>query len=192
VASERHSSNSGKETERFPLLSPTKRPPGNDRIARGLGRLRRASKQKQNLEMQNYGKLVLSLKSIRQTPHRFRLNSRRRAGIVCITELRAQVVVVPNAQATNDGNSSTTAPSGGPTSVREMQIFDASQFTNAPSGPSFLTQFAYRPDMIPGASGPRSVNMRIYASTTTRSVAGLSMTFADNLGGAGWGQHTRF
>ena len=40
LASDRHSSNSGKETERFPLLSPTKRPVGNDRIARGLERLR--------------------------------------------------------------------------------------------------------------------------------------------------------
>jgi hypothetical protein len=101
----------------------------------------------------------------------------------CVTnEICAQVVVVPNSLATNDANSSTTAPPGGPTSVREMQIFDASQFTNALFGPSFLTQFAWRPDMIPGASGPRSVNLRIYASTTTHSVTGLSMTFADNLG----------
>ena len=63
----------------------------------------------------------------------------------------------------------------------ELRIFDASQFA-ALSGPSFLTQFAWRPDRILGQSGPRSVNLRIYASTTTRSVAGLSMTFADNLG----------
>jgi hypothetical protein len=62
-----------------------------------------------------------------------------------------------------------------------MRIFDASQFA-ALSGPSLLTQFAWRPDRILGQSGPRSVNLRIYASTTTRSVAGLSMTFADNLG----------
>jgi hypothetical protein len=98
-----------------------------------------------------------------------------------MTELRAQVIVVPNSLATKDGNSAGTTPLGDPTSVREIRIFDASQFA-ALSGPSFLTQFAWRPDMIPGASGPRSVNLRIYASTTTRSVAGLSMTFADNLG----------
>jgi hypothetical protein len=102
-------------------------------------------------------------------------------GSSVMTELRAQVIVVPNSLATNDGNGSGTSPSGGPTSVRDMRIFDASQFA-ALSGASFLTQFAWRPDMIPGASGPRSVNLRIYASTTTRSVAGLSMTFADNLG----------
>lgn len=101
---------------------------------------------------------------------------------LCVTnEIHAQVIVVPNSLATNDANSSTTAPPGGPTSVREMQIFDASQFGTL-SGPSFLTQFAWRPDMIPGFSGPRSVNLRIYASTTTHSVTGLSMTFADNLG----------
>ena len=62
-----------------------------------------------------------------------------------------------------------------------MQIYDASQF-GALAGPSFLTQFAWRPDTIPGPSGPRSLTLRIYASTTSRSVAGLSTTFADNLG----------
>ena len=101
-------------------------------------------------------------------------------GSCVTTELRAQVIVVPNAQATNDGNASATTPTGA-ASVRSMRIFDASQFA-ALSGPSFLTQFAWRPDRILGQSGPHSVNLRIYASTTTRSVAGLSMTFADNLG----------
>ena len=62
-----------------------------------------------------------------------------------------------------------------------MQIYDASQFGTL-SGPSFLAQFAYRPDTIPGPSGPRTVTLRIFASTTSRSVAGLSTTFADNLG----------
>jgi hypothetical protein len=102
-------------------------------------------------------------------------------GSCVTTELRAQVIVVPNSLATNDGSGRGTSPTGGPTSVRAMRIFDASQFA-ALSGPSFLTQFAWRPDRILGQSGPRSVNLRIYASTTTRSVAGLSMTFADNLG----------
>jgi hypothetical protein len=96
------------------------------------------------------------------------------------TDLRAQVVVVPNAQAANDGNTSVTTPSG-PASVRYMQIHDASQF-GALAGPSFLTQFAWRPDQTAGSSGPRFVTLQIYASTTTRSVTGLSTTFADNLG----------
>jgi len=34
------------------------------------------------------------------------------------------------------------------------------------AGPSFLTQFAYRPDTIPGPYGPRTFTLRIYASTT--------------------------
>ena len=96
------------------------------------------------------------------------------------TELRAQVIVVPNTLATNDGNGSATAPSG-PAPVRWLQIHDASQF-GALSGPSFLTQFAYRPDRILGQSGPRSWIVRVYASTTRRSVAALSTTFAENLG----------
>ncbi len=98
----------------------------------------------------------------------------------CVTnELRAQVVVVPNSLATNDGNSSITAGSGG--AFRSMLILDASQF-GALSGPSFLTQIARRPDRVPGPSGPLAMTYRIYASTTTRSVAGLSATFANNVG----------
>ncbi len=101
-------------------------------------------------------------------------------GSCVTTELSAQVIVVPNAQATNDGGGTSTSTTG-PASVRWLQIEDASQF-GALSGPSFLTQFAYRPDMILGQSGPRSLTLRIYASTTSRSVAELSTTFAENLG----------
>jgi len=96
------------------------------------------------------------------------------------TPLRAQVIVVPNSLATNDGDTSGTTPAG-PAQVRDMKIYDASQF-RALSGPSLLTRFAWRPDSIPNASGPRRATLRIYASTTSRSVAGLSMTFADNAG----------
>ena len=101
-------------------------------------------------------------------------------GSCVTTQLRAQVVVVPNAQATNDGNASLTTPTG-PALVRAMRIFDKSQFA-ALSGPSFLTKFAYRPDTILGESGPRSWTLRVYASTTSRSVAELSTTFAENFG----------
>jgi hypothetical protein len=102
-------------------------------------------------------------------------------GSCVMTELHAQVIVVPNSLATNDGNAFGTSPTGGPTSVRENFVFDASQFGGL-SGPTFLTQFAWRPDTIPGPSGPRMVTLLIYASTTTRSVAGLSATFAENIG----------
>ena len=70
-------------------------------------------------------------------------------GACVTTELRAQVVVVPKTLATNDGNGSATSPAG-PAPVRWLQIHDASQF-GALSGPSFLTQFAYRPDMSLGS-----------------------------------------
>jgi hypothetical protein len=101
-------------------------------------------------------------------------------GFGIATDLRAQVVVVPNSLATNDGNGSATS-SAGSSSIRWLQIYAASQF-GALSGPSFLTQFAYRPDKNLGQSGPRSWTLRIYASTTSRSVGGLSTTFAANLG----------
>ena len=100
---------------------------------------------------------------------------------LCVTiELHAAVVVVPNSLATNDGNGTSTSTEG-PASVRWLQIYDASQF-GALSEPSVLTQFAYRPDTIVGESGPRSLTLQIYASTTSRSVADLSTTFAENLG----------
>jgi hypothetical protein len=101
-------------------------------------------------------------------------------GSCVTTELRAQVVVVPNSLATNDGNGTSTSASGS-RSVRWLEIYDASQF-GALSGPSFLTKFAYRPDRILDQSGPRSWILRVYASTTSRAVAGLSTTFANNLG----------
>lgn len=101
-------------------------------------------------------------------------------GSCVMIELRAQVVVVPNSLATNDGNGTSTSTAG-PASVRWLQIYDASQF-GALSGPSFLTQFAYRPDRTRDQSGPRSWALRIYASTTSRSVAGISTTFAANHG----------
>ena len=113
-------------------------------------------------------------------PRRFRRHPRRRAGILRHYRTRAEVVVVPNTLATNDGDTSFTAPEGSAV-LRLMQIFDASQF-GALSGPSFLTQLARRPDTNPGGLGPRTFTLRIYASTTSRSVAGLSTTFAENLG----------
>ena len=121
------------------------------------------------------------------------LTSTRRARVGCAfllatllgacvtTQLRAQVVVVPNSLNTSDGDDSVTTPPGA-ASLRSLQIHDASQF-GALSGPSFLTQFAFRPDKILGQSGPLSwTSLRVYASTTSRSVAGLSTTFAQNLG----------
>jgi hypothetical protein len=67
-----------------------------------------------------------------------------------------------------------------------MQVHDASQFATL-SGPVFITQLANRPDTIPGFSGPITQNIQVFLSTTSRSVAGLSSTFAENIGA----DHTR-
>src|SRR4030095_5483611 len=74
-------------------------------------------------------------------------------GSCVTTELRAQVVVVPNSLTAVDGNSRAETGCDPRRPVRYMQIFDASQF--AGSGPIRITQFANRPDAIPGPSGPR-------------------------------------
>ncbi|MEO7678429.1 MAG: hypothetical protein ABIV39_16850 [Verrucomicrobiota bacterium] len=106
-------------------------------------------------------------------------------GAVVTTELQAQVVVVPNSLTATDGNSSVESqqtPPGDPgTPIRYMQVFDASQFAGL-GGPIRITQFAHRPDTLPGPSGPRFPSLQIFVSTTTRSVASLSTTFADNIG----------
>jgi hypothetical protein len=112
----------------------------------------------------------------------------RNFGLACIVavlmslctafETHAEVIVVPNALETTDGN---FFHDGGPVPIRVMQIYDASQFS-AVSGPFLITQLAYRPDTTPGPSGPRTLNLRAFASTTSRAVAELSSTFAENIG----------
>ena len=101
-------------------------------------------------------------------------------GLCVTTALRAQVVVVPNSLTAVDGNSSKETGGNPGLPLRYMQIFDASQF--AGSGPIRITQFAHRPDALPGASGPRFNTLQVFVSTTTQSVAGLSTTFAANIG----------
>jgi hypothetical protein len=91
---------------------------------------------------------------------------------------RAEVVVVPNSLATTDGNIFNDSPMF---PLRYMQIHDASQFA-ALSAPVFITQFAWRPDTLPGPTGPYMHDVQLFASTTNRSVAGLSSTFAENIG----------
>jgi hypothetical protein len=98
--------------------------------------------------------------------------------LAAVTQGDAATVVVPNAFASAEGN---FFHDGGPVPVRVMQIYDASQFASL-SGPFFITGLSFRPDTIPGPSGPRSLTSQIYASTSSRSVAGLSTTFAENTG----------
>jgi hypothetical protein len=96
--------------------------------------------------------------------------------------LQAQTIVVPNENAEIDANTYNYSSSAEDFSgTRDMMIFDASQFHGL-SGPSYLTRFAYRPDNNSSPSGPRSGLMDIFASTTRRSVAEFSTTFAQNVG----------
>jgi len=96
------------------------------------------------------------------------------------TELHAQVIVVPNELAATGGNS-TGHGDPGDGAVHVMHLVDASQF-GALSGPSYLTQVSRRPDSISGPAGPRTATLRIYASTTSRSLADMSTTFSQNTG----------
>jgi hypothetical protein len=96
-------------------------------------------------------------------------------------QLRGQTIVVPNEFAEKDANTYNDTPSGSFSGIRNMVIFDSSQFGDL-SGPTYLTRWAYRPDRLTGSMGPSSGTMKVFASTTKRSVAGLSTKFADNLG----------
>ena len=93
-------------------------------------------------------------------------------------------VVVPNALANAEGNSSTSDPFTS-SSFRLQQVFDASQF-------SFLGSTSYaRIDSISFRLDGASANQvsfffgggSVTLSTTQRSPDGLSSTFADNVGG---------
>jgi hypothetical protein len=101
-------------------------------------------------------------------------------GSCVVSGVRAQVIVVPNAAASNDADSVGRAEEG-PGAIHVMELIDASQFT-ALSGPSFLTQVARRPDTSPGPIGPRTATLRIYASTTKLSPDEMSATFSENTG----------
>lgn len=95
--------------------------------------------------------------------------------------LWSQVIVVPNEYAESDGPISSTTPDGDDAGARTMHIYDASQF-KALSSPAYLTQFALRPDAIPGPSGPKTGKMKIFVSTTLRSIAEITTRLDDNLG----------
>lgn len=96
--------------------------------------------------------------------------------------LRGQELVVPNALAEQDGNTQSTTPGDdNQAGIRIQYMLDASQF-QALSGPAYLTGFASRPDRTPGPSGPKTITVRMYASTTTRAVAAMSTRFSENTG----------
>jgi hypothetical protein len=98
------------------------------------------------------------------------------------TALRGQEIVVPNALAEQDGNTASTTPGDdNQTGIRIQYMLDASQF-QALSDPAYLTGFAMRPDSTPGPSGPKTITVQVYASTTTRALAQMSTQFSGNIG----------
>jgi hypothetical protein len=101
-------------------------------------------------------------------------------GSYVIPAVRAQVIVVPNELAAEEGNTPIAVPPSDAT-LRYLLIYDASQF-KALSSPSFLTQFVFRHDATEDALGPRATIFRLYASTTRRSLADMSTNFSDNIG----------
>ena len=102
-------------------------------------------------------------------------------GSCVTTELRAQVIVVPNALGHERWQCfwhHTFRPHVSALACRFSMPLSLELSPGHPSSPNSPGV----PTQILGQSGPRSVTLRIYASTTSRSVAGLSTTFAENLG----------
>jgi hypothetical protein len=95
---------------------------------------------------------------------------------------QAQQVVAPNSLAGVEGNAENRFPFLVDGGLRLQQVFNASQFS-AISGPTQITQIAFRPDSSLGAAFSRTLsNVTIQLSTTSAAADGLSLTFASNIG----------
>jgi hypothetical protein len=86
-------------------------------------------------------------------------------------------VVVPNAQATVEGNENFNLPFAH--SRRFQQVYSASEIIDA----GIIDKIAFRPDFVTGrAFAITGVSVKISLSHTPKPVDGLSATFADNVG----------
>lgn len=99
---------------------------------------------------------------------------------------QAEVIIVPNSLAAVEGNSNNGFPFNiyfhNVSSMRYQQAFNSSEFS-ALSGPSLLTQIAFRPDDATGNAFSSTLpNIQINLSTTSGSPDTLSTTFATNVG----------
>lgn len=99
----------------------------------------------------------------------------------------AQMIVVPNSTANIEGNAENVFPfditDAGSPSQRYQQVFAASQFGGI-VGPTWIGQISFRADGTFGAGFSSTLSsVRIDLSTTARVPDGLSMTFANNVGG---------
>lgn len=105
-------------------------------------------------------------------------------GVSVASTASAVTMVAPNAQATVEGDARVnSAPfNTGFAPNRYMQIYAASQF-GAFSGGMLISELDFRPDatqLTPFSHTFPSVS--IFLSTTSQTVAGLSSTFANNIG----------
>jgi hypothetical protein len=85
-------------------------------------------------------------------------------------------VVVPNANATTEGNGNNSSPfdCGNDIAMRYQQVYAGAQV-----GPGSISQLAFRDATFSSTVIP---NVTITLSTTTKAVTGLDTTFANNVG----------
>jgi hypothetical protein len=100
--------------------------------------------------------------------------------------LRAQVIVVPGAQAATEGNIGNGFPFNigfaGLATQRYQQVYGSSAFAGL-SGPSLITEMAFRVDGVTGSSFSTVLpDMQINLSTTAFGPDALSAVFAANVG----------
>ena len=94
----------------------------------------------------------------------------------------AQIVVSPNFDATTEGGSNNAFPFNYNQSARYQQVYAASEF-GALTGPTLITQIAFRPDAQSGAAFSTAFsNVQFDLSTTGVAPNALSPTFASNIG----------
>ena len=110
------------------------------------------------------------------------------AGLGVVTPVPSHAVieiVVPNGQATIEGNSNNLAPfslASFVPSQRYQQVFAASEFAVL-SGPQLITQISFRPDAeFGGAFSSTIPDIQINLSTTSAQPDSLSMILANNIG----------
>ena len=112
-------------------------------------------------------------------------------GVLACNASQAAQTVAPVMNTTTEGNSSDggTFGEGGGGDFRMQSVYSTSEFLSF-GGPFLITGITFRPDASPLGGGdssgwsatPINLNMLIRMSTTNKSVDGLSLAFADNIG----------
>ena len=101
---------------------------------------------------------------------------------VCILPAGAQTVVSPGGAAATEGNTNNAFPFNYTHSGRYQQVYAASEFSAA-TGPTLITQIAFRPDAASGgAFSTTFANVQFDLSTTSKQPNFLSANFASNVG----------